>query len=174
MNVEEGGEEAFDAFFRSSQRRLLQQAFLLTANSATAQDLTQEAFERTWMHWKRVSGLQDPEGWTRKVLHNLCISDWRKASRRRNARPEAGPDCFPPPSDDHLTLLKALRSLPPDQARAVVLHDGLGYTVPEIAAHMSKPDGTVKAWISRGRLGAGELLKEDDLDKKEGLVDGGR
>jgi RNA polymerase sigma factor (sigma-70 family) len=172
LHTDDGGEEGFDAFFRGSNRRLLAQAFLLTADSAKAQDLTQEAFERAWSHWRTVSVLEDPEAWTRKVLHNLCISDWRSTSRRRRAQFDRQPDCFPAPSDDHLMLLAALRSLSDDQARAIVLHDGLGYTVPEIAADMSKPEGTVKAWISRGRSRAAEAMDGTQNRGKEGVNDG--
>ena len=172
MNTDESGGDGFDAFFRASQRGLLAQAFLLTADSAKAQDLTQEAFERAWSRWKSVSALEDPEGWTRKVLHNLCISDWRKASRHGRTRLDRQPDCFPAPSDDHLMLLSALRSLSADQARAIVLHDGLGYTVPEIAADMSRPEGTVKAWISRGHSRAAQVLGSTQTGEIEGANDG--
>jgi RNA polymerase sigma-70 factor, ECF subfamily len=152
-------EAEFDAFFRRSSKRLLGQAFLLTADSARAQDLTQEAFVRAWTHWTSIAQYEDPEAWTRRVLHNLCISDWRKRSRR----PSAGrgqSDVSPAPDEDHLLLLGALRSLPPNQAKALVLHDGLGFTVAEVAAEMSVPEGTVKSWMTRARARAGAALGE--------------
>ncbi len=51
-------------------------------------------------------------------------------------------------------LAAALRSLPESQMLAIVLHDGAGMTVPEVALTLKVPDGTVKSWLSRGRATA--------------------
>src|SRR5579872_4044017 len=107
-----GAEEAYDAFFRSSWPRLRGQAYVLTGSQEQAQDLTQEALLRAWTHWGRIARYEDPEGWTRRVLHNLCIQSWRTTERRRRAAP---PDRATPsdPPDDHVLLAQALRTLAP-------------------------------------------------------------
>ena len=64
-------EAAFDAFFRDSWGQLQSQAYVLTGSREQAQDLTQEAFLRAWKHWRKVGAFDDPEGWTRRVLHNF-------------------------------------------------------------------------------------------------------
>jgi RNA polymerase sigma-70 factor, ECF subfamily len=164
-------EADFDAFFRRTSKRLLGQAYLLTADAARAQDLTQDAFASAWVHWKSVAQYEDAEAWTRRVLHNLCISDWRKRTRASRVLPPAS-NMFPPPGEDHLILLGVLRSLPPNQAKALVLHDGLGFTVAEIAAEMSVPEGTVKSWISRAKAWASSALSEPShLDKGTNKLD---
>jgi len=153
-----GTDEAqFDEFFRNSNRRLLGQAYLLTADMARAQDLTQDAFERAWLRWDTVSTYDDPEAWVRRILHNLCISEWRKRVPRSNSHRDVARVVLPP-GEDHLVLLEALRSLSPDQAKALVLHDGLGCTAAEIAADMSVPEGTVRSWITRARSHAASAL----------------
>ncbi len=150
-------EASFDEFFRMSSQRLLGQAYLLTADLARAQDLTQDAFERAWLRWNTISTYDDPEAWVRRILHNLCISEWRKRGRRSDG--SSGPArVVQPPGEDHLVLLEALRSLSPDQAKALVLHDGLGFTAAEIAADMSVPEGTVRSWITRARSHAASAL----------------
>src|SRR5664280_611310 len=73
---------SFDEFFRSSSRRLFAQAFVLTGSRELAQDLTQEAFARAWARWRKIERLDDPESWTRRVLHNLCIDAWRRSTRQ--------------------------------------------------------------------------------------------
>jgi len=140
---------AFDAFYSASWGRLFGQAYLLSGDRETAQDLTQEALMRTWRHWDRVAAYEDPEGWSRRVLHNLCIETWRKGRIRASYRAElpSTPD-FPV---HHHELAQAMRALPPDQARALLLHDGLGMTVPETAAELAVPEGTVRSWLSRSR-----------------------
>ena len=57
-------------------------AFMLTGDLGTAQDLTQEAFLRTWVRWSRVAKYDDPLGWTRRVLYNLAVQQisWRSSS----------------------------------------------------------------------------------------------
>ena len=55
-------------------------------------------------------------------------------------------------------LAGALRSLPENQMRALVLHDGAGIPISELAAQMLVPDGTIKSWLSRGRAAAAAAL----------------
>jgi RNA polymerase sigma-70 factor (ECF subfamily) len=141
---------AYDAFYTGSWGRLFGQACVLTGDRETAQDLTQEALLRAWRRWDRIAGFEDPEGWTRRVLHNLCIESWRRNRTRMAHRPVEAP-----PSPDvpvhHHQLAQAMRDLPGDQARALLLHDGLGMTVPETAAELAVPEGTVRSWLSRSR-----------------------
>ena len=151
------GEASFDELFRKSSRRLLGQAYLLTADMEQSKDLTQEAFQRAWLRWDIVSTYDDPEAWVRRILHNLCISEWRKRVRRSERR-SAPARVVQPPGEDHLVLLEALRSLSPDHAKALVLHDGLGLTAAQIAADMSVPEGTVRSWITRARTHAASAL----------------
>ncbi len=149
-------EDAYDAFFQSSWARLQGQAYVLTGSLEQAQDLTQEALLRAWTHWDRIAGYEDPEGWTRRVLHNLCIQSWRRAQVRRldGTRATVTPTATPtetPTDEDHVLLAQAMRHLPGAQARALLLHDGLGLTVAETARELGVPEGTVKSWLSRTR-----------------------
>jgi RNA polymerase sigma-70 factor (ECF subfamily) len=145
-----GAEKAYDAFFQASWARLQGQAFILTGSQEQAQDLTQEALLRAWTHWDRIAGYEDPEGWTRRVLHNLCIASWRRSQLRRVTGPrDVGVTVDMP--EDHVLLAEAMRGLPGAQARALLLHDGLGMTVAETARELDVPEGTVKSWLSRSR-----------------------
>jgi RNA polymerase sigma-70 factor, ECF subfamily len=156
---------SFDAFFRTSKKPLVAMAFLLIGNLSTAQDLTQEAFLRTWAHWWRVRTYDDPQAWTRRVLYNLIVSQARRDRTRRAVVDR--PRSVPPPDATHLALAAALRSLPENQMRAIVLHDGAGVPVSEVAAEMNVPEGTVKAWLSRGRAAAAQALNSTATEAKE-------
>lgn len=157
---------SFDAFFRSSKKPLVAMAFLLIGNLSTAQDLTQEAFLRTWAHWSRVQAYDDPQAWTRRVLYNLVVSQARRDRTRRSVAERPPP--VPPPDAIHMALATALRSLPENQMRAIVLHDGAGIPVSEVAAEMGVPEGTVKAWLSRGRAAAAAALDSTAIESEEG------
>jgi len=160
---------SFDTYFRTSKGPLVAMAFLLTGDLPTAQDLTQEAFLRTWSRWSRIRGYDDPQAWTRRVLYNLIVSRSRANGVRRRAA--AAPRSAPPPDELHLMLAAALRSLPENQMRALVLHDGAGMSVKETAAEMKVPEGTVKSWLSRGRSAAAMSLASATSPSEEDHAD---
>ena len=78
------------------------------------------------------------------------------------------PRTTPAPSETHLILATALRSLPEDQVRALVLHDGAGHSISEVASEMKVPEGTVKSWLSRGRAAAAKAMDSSEPTAKEG------
>ena len=144
----DGGESSFDAFFDASWPRLQSQAYVLTGNPELAQDLTQETLLRAWKHWGKVATYDNPEAWARKVLHNLCIQSWQR-SNRVSSKHEVRPVVEIP--ERHEEIAQAMRSLPGDQARALLLHDGLDMSIADIAVELEVPEGTVKSWLSRSR-----------------------
>ncbi len=159
------GSASFDAYFRQSRQPLVAMAYLLTGDMQTAQDLTQEALLRTWSRWARIGDYDDPQAWTRRVLYNLIVSKARSNKVRR--RPAGSPRSVPPPDESHLVLAAALRSLPENQMRALVLHDGAGMSIQEVASEMKVPEGTVKSWLSRGRSAAALKLAPASNSPKE-------
>jgi len=155
---------SFDAYFRASKQPLLSMAYLLTGDMQIAQDLTQEAFLRTWSRWSRIGTYDDPQGWTRRVLYNLVVSQSRRNKSRNKSL--VRPRSVPPPDELHLMLASVLRSLPENQMRAILFHDGAGMSVKEVATEMGVPEGTVKAWLSRGRSAAATALTTVRNDKE--------
>jgi RNA polymerase sigma-70 factor (ECF subfamily) len=63
---------------------------------------------------------------------------------------------------DRVAILRALRHLPRPQREALVLHDGLGLTVVEVAVELSVPEGTVRSWLSRARAVLAPILSIGD------------
>ena len=114
-------EEEFDALYRRVSPRLMGQAYAMTGSRTAAEDLVQEMFGRGWVRWARVRRLDNPEAWIRRAMLNQAISDWRKHSRARLGAASA------PVGDeldvDAIWLADALRRLPRNHCRAVVLHD---------------------------------------------------
>jgi RNA polymerase sigma-70 factor (ECF subfamily) len=156
-----GDATAFDAFYRNSSRRLYGQAYVLTGSREIAEDLTHEAFLRAWKHWQRIGDYEGPEAWTRRVLHNLCIDSWRKSRPRVHNVLDPVPASVEIPTH-HLQLAEAMRSLPGQQARALLLHDGLGMTIAETAGDLGVPEGTVTSWLTRSRKIVAAKLEQPD------------
>ena len=48
------------------------------------------------------------------------------------------------------------------QREALVLHDGLGFSVAEVATELSVPEGTVRSWLSRARAVLAPLVSAGD------------
>jgi RNA polymerase sigma-70 factor (sigma-E family) len=157
-------EEEFDVFYDRVRSRLLGLAMLLTGDRELAQDLAQEALLRTWRTWSRVRRYEDPEGWTRRVLHNLAVSELRRRRPRLAVEERAGGE----PSPDAMALSAALAALPPRVRRVLVLYYYADMPVGAIARELRVPEGTVKSWLSRGRAAMNTLLRDDAGGHEEG------
>jgi RNA polymerase sigma-70 factor, ECF subfamily len=146
----------FDVFYRSTRDRLALQIAALTGDPVEAVDHVQEAFIRAWARWGRVSELDDPEGWVRRVAHNLAVSRWRQG--RRTVLRSQPPDVRLEWDEGQAEVVAALAKLPRSEREAVVLHHVIGLSVEEVAVELHAPTGTVKSWLSRGRKHLGEVL----------------
>lgn len=152
--------DEFDTFYRGTAPRLLRYAYGLTTDAAEAQDLVQEAYARAWPRWRRLRAYDDPEAWLRLVVTRLATDWWRRARVRREVGAAQGPPApIPPPDEDVVMLIGALRTLSPIQRRALTLHYLLDRSVGQIAAETGASEGTVKSWLFRGRTALAEVLR---------------
>lgn len=133
-----------------------------------ARDVTQEALVDAWRGFARLRDRERIRPW----LHAIVANRSRKHLRTRESRPRLiAVDSWPERiEDDRSTALaerdrldRAFESLPPDQRIALALHYALDLSVPQVAAVLSVPDGTVKSRIHAGadRLRAA-LAAEDE------------
>jgi RNA polymerase sigma-70 factor (ECF subfamily) len=162
-----GFDAEFDTFFRATCPGLVGLGYVLTGDGAQAQDLAQETLTRAWQRWDQVRAYDQPAAWCRRVLLNLATSEWRKA-RRRSGTVAPEPAAPREPDLEALSLARALGTLPVGQRHAIVLHDGAGLSVIEVAAQLEVPEGTVRSWLSRGRRQLAQLL--DMTEQPEGVI----
>jgi RNA polymerase sigma-70 factor (sigma-E family) len=152
-------DDGFEEFYRTTRHRVVAVLYALGGDLTEAQDAAQEAYVRAWQRWQRVSGYGDPEAWVRTVGHRLLINRWRKIRNGFAAYRRHGPDPVTgPPSENTVALIAALRRLPEEQRRAIVLHHLADLSVAEIAAQTDTATGTVKARLARGRRALAGLL----------------
>lgn len=150
--------EGFDAFYAEQRRPLRRLAYLLTGNWAEAEELAQDALERTFRAWDRISDRDKPGAYSRTVLLNRHRSLLRRAMvEAKHTVTHADAEHPGDLSEDRLVLWAAVSSLPVRHRQAVVLrfYEDLGDA--DIAEMMGCPVGTVKSLIHRGlaRLRAG-------------------
>ena len=122
---------------------------------ADARDVTQEALLDAWRGFDRF---RDPER-VRAWLHAIVANRSRKHLRARRSRPRVVPILDWPEGtvDDRSTVFaerdrldRAFDGLPADQRIALALHYALDLSVPQVAAALSVPEGTVKSRIHAG------------------------
>ncbi len=137
--------------------RLRRYATAWLHNGADADDLVQDCVERAL---RQQATLQDPErlgGWLFAILHNLHLSNLRRA-RRRGAT--IGLDTLAddlalsaPPEDRNQIrdFARAMASLSEDHRQVLLLVSLEGLTYREIAALLEVPIGTVMSRLARAR-----------------------
>jgi RNA polymerase sigma-70 factor (sigma-E family) len=135
----------FDAFYRERYRPLLRLALGFLGDRARAEELVQDAFERTLLRWP---GLDNPAAFLTTVLVNRARSELRhRRVVRRWTPPPPGVVEVAPPDD---ALLAALARLTPRRRIAVVLRVVDDRSEHEVASLMGCSVGTVKSLVSRG------------------------
>jgi RNA polymerase sigma-70 factor (ECF subfamily) len=157
----------FDELYQARYLDVVATVHALVGDLGEAQELAQEAFCRAWQRWGRVSRYDDPAAWVRRVAMNLAMSRWRRlAVARRHLLRREPPPPSPTLEPDHVVLVAALRTLPADQRRAIVLHHLVDLPVGEVAAELGVPAGTVKSWLHRGRVALAAYLSETEEPKE--------
>ena len=72
-------ERDFVDFVAARWRSLYRLAYLLTASPTTAEDLLQTTLEKAYMSWSRISRMEYPEAYVRRMLANAVVAGSRRA-----------------------------------------------------------------------------------------------
>jgi RNA polymerase sigma-70 factor (sigma-E family) len=143
----------FDRFVAEGTDGLLRTAYLIVGDLHEAEDLVQETLFKVARRWPKVSRMDYPAAYARRILVNLALRGSPKRSRRRTELSETCPgDPAAPaaPLDRHDELHAALAALPPRQRTVLVLRYFLDLPEAEVAAALQCSLGTVKSTASRG------------------------
>jgi len=143
--------EAAEELFNACYPRLAGWVRRLVDDDETAHEIASEAFTRLLARW---SGLENPQSYLYMIATNLVRDHWRKSGRERRAirtLTAAAPldPAYHPAQDVDVRAL--IEALPPRLRSAFLLHYYGGFGVREVAAMLGRPEGTVKARLSRGR-----------------------
>jgi RNA polymerase sigma-70 factor (sigma-E family) len=143
----------FDRFVANSTDSLLRTAYLIVWDLPEAEDLVQETLFKVARRWPKVSRMEHPAAYARRILVNLALDGSLKRSRRRaelSAPRPSHPAVPAAPLDAHDELYAALVALPPRQRAVLVLRYFLDLPEAEVAAALQCSLGTVKSTASRG------------------------
>ena len=146
-----------ERLFREHWPRAYRAAFLVTGDSAAAEDIAQEAFLAAVRHLDRFDRRRPFAPWLHRIVVNRAI-DWTRA-RKLRAEVELG-DYVPSPAapEPDGTALGRIKELSPEHRAVVVLRYLLEYTPGEIADLLGLPRGTVNSRLRRGL----DRMREDE------------
>jgi len=158
---EGGRDQLVAALFDAHWATLCRVASLLLDDPSVAEEVVQEAFARTYAGWWRIRRPERASAYLRAAVVNECRSRGRRrATERRGNRTvwatDGGADDDRARHEDQasaevLTVLAAVRALPPRQREAVVLTYYQDLPEAEVAASLRCSVGTVKSQLSKAR-----------------------
>jgi RNA polymerase sigma-70 factor (ECF subfamily) len=138
----------FREFYAAQYANIAGYAFQLTRDADLAHDLAQEAFTRLLTRWARV---REPRPYLFLTVTNLVHDTWKAGGRQRrlvgHLRATTGPDV---PAPDR-TVADAVARLPRRHLDVVLLYYYADLPVPEVAAAVRRPEGTVKRLLAEAR-----------------------
>lgn len=144
-----------------------------------AQDASQEVWVRAWRNINNFRGDSAFSTWLYKITMNTCLNIREKELRRErwelrdeipylpemNGSFENHPESTTLSRERKDELLAALQRLRAEHRAAVVLRHLEELTYREISEILEVPEGTAKAWTSRGRAALLVLLAGESDDE---------
>jgi RNA polymerase sigma-70 factor (ECF subfamily) len=150
----------FAELVEAESRGLIAAVTAIVGDVARAEEITQDAFERCFLRWRRVSRMDRPGAWVRRVAINRAISVRRRSTTERGALARLagiGSVSFGSPVHGALVLADesgvwaAVRALPEDQAAAVALRYAADLGIADIASTLHCTEAAVKSLLHRAR-----------------------
>jgi RNA polymerase sigma-70 factor, ECF subfamily len=177
--AKQGDSEAFQTLYDRHKRRVYSLCLRMTANTAEAEDLTQEAFLQLYRKIATFRGESAFSTWLHRLSVNVVLMHLRKkglpvVSLEETTQPteEDAPrkdfgaeDVALAGSIDRLQLQRAVESLPPGYRMIFLLHDVQGYEHNEIAGIVGCSIGNSKSQLHKARMKLRDLLKMNRAEK---------
>lgn len=174
-----GDASAFQQLYDRHKRRVYSLCLRMTANTAEAEDLTQEAFLQLYRKIGTFRGESAFSTWLHRLSVNVVLMHLRKKSLPVVSLEETtqGTEEDSPKKDfgaddvalagsiDRLQLQRAVESLPPGYRTIFVLHDIEGYEHNEIARIAGCSIGNSKSQLHKARMKLRDLLKMKRAEK---------
>jgi RNA polymerase sigma-70 factor (sigma-E family) len=145
--------EAYREYVAGRLDPMRRTAYLLCGDWHTADDLLSTALAKLFRHWGRVSTMENPDAYLRRVLLRSWLDERRRPWRREYAA-DPVPHLAGARSDmdgvtDRLAILALLAELPPRRRAVLVLRYFCDLSVEETAEELGCSIGTVKSQTAR-------------------------
>jgi RNA polymerase sigma-70 factor (sigma-E family) len=157
-------DQEFASFVVAATPRLRRTAYLMCRDWHLAQDLTQLTLARMYARWPRIWRTADLAAYSRRVLVNAVFDQ----SKRRSGTevvladlPERPGPLAEYATDLHVTLMRALATLPVRDQAIVVLRHWEDHSVDTVAEILDVSPSVVKMQTMRALTRLRDLLGED-------------
>lgn len=179
--AKQGDAHAFQDLYDRHKRRVYSLCLRMTANTAEAEDLTQEAFLQLYRKIGTFRGESAFSTWLHRLSVNVVLMHLRKKNLpvvSLEETTQGGEDDTPKKdfgtedlalagSIDRLQLQRAVDDLPPGYRTIFVLHDIEGYEHNEIANIVGCSIGNSKSQLHKARMKLRDLLRMNRAEKAE-------
>ena len=142
--------EELEEIYRRHADTVYRVCFSFMKNPADTEDMVQETFLRLLSSGKAFSSREHEKAWLIVTAANAC----KDALKRWWRRSEDLSSCRCVAEDAPFAIdgvLGAILALPPDYKEAVYLYYYEGYTTPEVAKILHRPQSTVRSRLARAR-----------------------
>ena len=176
--AKQGDAQAFEALYNLHKRRVYSLCLRMTANTAAAEDLTQEAFLQLFRKIGTFRGESAFSTWLHRMAVNVVLMQLRKKGlpvvpleetmEGEEEAPRKEPGAEDPRlagSIDRMQLQLSIQALPPGYRMIFLLHDVEGYEHNEIAEMIGCSIGNSKSQLHKARMKLRELLKTSRAEK---------
>jgi RNA polymerase sigma-70 factor, ECF subfamily len=178
--AKQGDAEAFEFLYNLHKRRVYSLCLRMTANTAEAEDLSQEAFLQLFRKIGTFRGESAFSTWLHRMAVNVVLMRLRKKGlsvvplEETMETDEESPKKEPGAQDpslagavDRLELQRAVEALPPGYRSIFVLHDIEGFEHNEIASMVGCSIGNSKSQLHKARMKLRDSLRMSRAVKAE-------
>ena len=168
-SAKRGSKAAFETLYRNHVGKVYGLCLRMTANRATAEDCTQEAFIQAWRSLPAFESRSAFGTWLHRIAVNAVLAQARRRRERLGADASAEDEAVAladPMAGDEGTVLDleaGMRRLPAGARQALVLVGLYGYSHEEAAQMLGIAVGTCKSQVHRARQLLGERLATTEV-----------
>lgn len=167
----QGDRSAFSELYHLESARLLGLVAAIVRNQALAEDILHDLFMRVWTQAAKFDpDAGNGQAWLSRMARNLSLNAVRYAYREISlcddpelleldtALERLAEEPEHRSKREGHSLLDCLKQLDTEQRAALVKAYVHGLTHSELAAHLGRPLGTVKAWVQRSLIKLRECM----------------
>jgi RNA polymerase sigma-70 factor (ECF subfamily) len=167
-----GDMSAFEELYSRHSRRVYSLCLRMTANTAEAEDLSQEVFIQLYRKAGSFRGESQFTTWLHRLTVNQVLMHFRRRGVKLEQVTEDGEevqriepgteDQSRMPVVDRIAIDKAVSQLPPGYRAVFVLHDVEGHEHEEVARLLGCSVGTSKSQLHKARMKLRGLLRQQN------------
>lgn len=169
LQAQDGNSEAFGQLYDAYMERIYRFVYFRVEDQQTAEDITSQVFLKAWSNLDRFHFSRTPYlAWLYTIAHNAVIDHYRtrKVTTALDDVQLSQPDHSEAVDNDiditaeMQSVKTALQTLTDDQQKVLTLKFIEGMSNNEIARHLGKREGAIRALQMRGLQALAKQLEE--------------